>query len=226
MLTTTWAMNFHSGLKALARHKPGAAVKSLQKALDECPTSQTRGLYEICFYLGVALRRIGYPQSAIKSWMASLRLNKRGHMRRMLSRFTNCYGMDRQQSAERDDWQAFSSIQTARYLLCKNKRTFSTAAEQDMIKDLVRDSWIELWQSGTLDGKSSCEKLEAFRAVRIVFPSILVAEPRANESVIAVNFQSKQRVELNDRCSCGSGLPYFLCCGRIPGREELLSGVF
>ncbi len=201
-------------------------MKSLQKALDDCPTSDTRGLYQICFYLGIALRRVGYPQSAIKSWTACLRLNKRGHMRRMLSRFTNCYGMDRQASAEGDDWQAFSSIQIARYLLCKNKRVFSTLAEQDMIRDLVRDSWIDLSLSGTLGGKTSCEKLEAFREVRIVFPSIVLAEPHANGPVIAVNFQSKQKVELNDRCSCGSGLPYFLCCGRIPGREELLSGVF
>ncbi len=59
-------------------------------------------------------------------------------------RFTNCYGMERQDTTEADDWQAFSSIQTARYLLGKNKRTFATLAEKDMIGDLIRDSWQEL----------------------------------------------------------------------------------
>ncbi len=84
----------------------------------------------------------------------------------MLSRFTNCYGMERQDTSEADDWQAFSSIQTARYLLGKNKRTFSTRAEQDMIRDLIRDSW-ERAQVAREPGwnMSSCEKIEAFRAV-------------------------------------------------------------
>ena len=89
----------------------------------------------------------------------------------MLSRYTNCYGMERQDSSEADDWQAFLSLQTVRYLLGKNKRTFSTRAEQDMIRDLIRDSWQELRASTDLRAMSGCDKLAAFRAVRIVFPS-------------------------------------------------------
>ena len=113
----------------------------------------------------MALQRIGFPQSAIKSWISCQRLNKRGPTRKMLSRYTNCYGMERQDSSAADDWQAFSSIQTARYLLGKNKRTFSTVAEQDMIRDLIRDHWMELARlRRTSRGMSGCEKLEAFRA--------------------------------------------------------------
>ena len=183
-------------------------------------------MYRVCFYLGVALRRVGYSQSAIKSWTTCLRLNKRGHTRKLLARFTNCYGMDRQDTTEADDWQAFYSIQAARYLICKNKRTFSTMAEQDMISDLVHDAWERIGESSELIGKTVCEKMTAFRAVRIVFPSIQLSEPRNSGPVISVNFQTKQRVGVGDRCACGSGLPHMLCCGRTPGKEELLSGIF
>ena len=30
----------------------------------------------------------------------------------------------------------------------------------------------------------------------------------------------------NDRCVCGSGLPYRLCHGRTPGTDEVLLGKF
>ncbi len=219
-------MHYDRGLTSLARHRPAEAVKALQSALEACPASRTTELYKICLFLGVALKRIGFPQSAIKSWISCQRLNKRGYTRKMLSRYTNCYGMDRQGSTNADDWQAFSSIQTARYLLGKNKRKFSTQAEQDMITDLIRDSWKDLCSGTDLGGRSGCEKLEMFRAVRIVFPSVIQAERHLNGSVIAVNFQTKQKVGLNDRCSCGSGMPFMLCCGRTPGKEELLSGRF
>lgn len=198
----------------------------MQKALEDCPAARSDDLYNICFYLGVALRRIGYPQSGIKSWLSCQRLNKRGITRKMLARFTNCYGMDRQASSSADDWHAFSSIQIARYLLCKHQRTFSSVAEQDMIKDLILDAWDDLRRSGTLEAKSGCEKIEAFRGIRIVFPSLVQPESHVNEAVISVNFQTKKKVALTDRCSCGSGLPFVLCCGRTPGKEELLSGHF
>ncbi len=226
MANAAWLRYYGRGLTSLAHHRAGEAVKSLQEALERCPPSRTRDLYKICLFLGVALQRIGFPQSAIKSWVSCQRLNKRGPTRKMLSRYTNCYGMERQDSSDADDWQAFSSIQMARYLLGKNKRAFSTEAEHDMILDLVRDSWDEL--RGSLDTRemSSCDKLEAFRAVRIVFPAVAISESRHEDPVIAVNFQTKQRVALGDRCSCGSGMSFMLCCGRTPSREELLSGSF
>ena len=219
-------MHFNKGLRSLSRHKPEDGVKSLQKALEHCPPSRPRDLSRICFYLGIGLRRLGFPQSAIKSWISSQRLNKRGHTRKMLSRLTNCYGMERQDTSADDDWQAFSAIQTARYLLGKNKRTFSTRAEQDMIGDLIKDSWDSTARSSALEGKSGCDKLDAFRAVQIVFPSVVRAEALVNDPVNAVNFQTKQKVRSRDRCLCGSGLAFVLCCGRTPAKEELLSGLF
>jgi hypothetical protein len=226
MLTLSWSLNFDRGLGALSQHRPAEAVKSLQRALESCPPSRPHDLYRVCFYLGIALRRLGFSQSAIKSWMSCQRLNKRGHTRKMLFRFTNCYGMERQETTEADDWQAFSSIQTARYLLCKNRRTFATLAEKDMIGDLIRDSWEDLLRSGHLGGVSGCDKLEVFRSVRIVFPSVVMAELHPGGPVIAVNFQTQKKLRSTDRCSCGSGLPFVVCCGRTPGKEELMSGIF
>jgi hypothetical protein len=226
MLNGKWAHHYERGLGSLSRHRPAEAVKSLQTALEECPPSRSHDLYKICLYLGVALQRVGFPQSAIKSWISCQRLNKRGPTRKMLSRYTNCYGMERQDTSEADDWQAFTSIHTVRYLLGKNKRTFSTHAEQDMIRDLIRDSWSELRRSSELASMSGCGKMEAFRGVRIVFPTVVLAEQHLDGPVIAVNFQTKQKVGLSDRCSCGSGMPFMLCCGRTPGKEEVLSGSF
>jgi hypothetical protein len=226
MANAAWLRHYGRGLTSLARHRATEAVKSLQEALEQCPPSRSRDLYKICLFLGVALQRVGFPQSAIKSWTSCQRLNKRGAARKMLSRYTNCYGMERQDSSEADDWQAFSSIQIARYLLGKNKRTFSTEAEHDMILDLIRDSWTEVRSSVDKAEMSGCGKLEAFRAVRIVFPTVVPAESWSEDPIITVNFQTKQRVGLADRCSCGSGMPFMLCCGRTPGREELMSGSF
>ncbi len=226
MLKGTWLRHYERGLGLLARHRPAEAVKALQTALEECPPFRSRDLYQICLYLGVALRRMGFPESAIKSWTSCQRLNKRGHTRKMLSRCTNGYGMERQDSLDADDWQAFSSIQFARYLLGKNKRAFSTEAEHDMIVDLIRDAWMELRSSTDLSRLSSSEKLEAFRAVRIVFPAVIHSDRSSEELVIAVNFHTKQKVGLADRCSCGSGMPFMLCCGRTPSKEELMSGSF
>ena len=117
MLTLSWSLHFDRGVGALSHHRPADAVKSLQRALEIVLPSRPHDLYRVCFYLGIALRGLGFSQSAIKSWMSCQRLNKRGHTRKMLSRFTNCYGMERQDTREADDWQAFLPIQTARYLL-------------------------------------------------------------------------------------------------------------
>ena len=117
MGTGSWALNLDRGLGSLARHRPRDAVRFLRQALEGCPTSKARDLYRICFFLGIALRKLGYSQSAIKSWISCQRLNKRGYTRKMLSRMTNGYGMERQVSEERDDWKAFASIQVTRYLL-------------------------------------------------------------------------------------------------------------
>ncbi len=57
-----WALDITTrDSSALARHRPAEAVDALQAALEECPPSQSQDLYQICLFLGIALRRVGYP---------------------------------------------------------------------------------------------------------------------------------------------------------------------
>jgi len=219
-------MEFDRGLGCLSRHKPAEAARFLRKALDGCPAFRSKEIHLICLYLGVALRRVGCTQSAIRSWASCQRLNKHGHARKLLDHIANGYGMERQATKREDDWNAFAAAQISRYLLGKVKRRFSTAAERDMIIDLIRDHWRRLERTCSLDGFSVSEKYAMFRNEKIVFPIVLARIPGGNEPVISVDFRSKRRVKPMDRCICGSGLPFMLCCGHTPASEELLSGSF
>jgi hypothetical protein len=223
---SAWSMHFDNGLRRLARHRPQEAIHLFEAALQECPASKASELYRICFFLGVALKRLGHSQTAIKSWLSCRRLKKRGHAGKLLARLTNPYGMARQECESMDDWEAFASLQMSRYLLSKQSRAFSTRAEYDMIMDLIMDSWKSLAESGGLYGKNCAEKHAVFASTRIIFPSLVVASPAQTSPVISVNFRSQKRLGLNDRCFCGSGLPFSMCCGRMPGSEELLGGIF
>ncbi len=144
----------------------------------------------------------------------------------MLARITNGYGMERMACEELDDWEAFASVHLARYLGAKNRHGFATEAERDMVTDLIRDHWKSLEGSGALQGRTCSEKLQMYRAVRIVFPTVLGAEPLVATPLIAVDFRARRRVRPADRCPCGSGLPHICCCGRVQGQEELQSGSF
>ena len=87
------------------------------------------------------------------------------------------------------------------------------------------DYWKSMERSGALAGKGACEKRDLFRRMQIVFPTVVLAE-RDSECLVAVNFRTQRRVSDQERCFCGSGLPFALCCGRTVGSEELLNGSF
>jgi hypothetical protein len=133
--------------------------------------------------------------------------------------------MVKQDSCELDDWNAYFSIQLARYLSTKRSKKLGTDAERDMIWELIREGFKELRSSTDFGSMNSEEKLAAFKKQRIVFPSFSVPDSYDCES-IPVDFGKKRRVNIDDRCLCGSGVPYKFCCGRIPGRDELADGLF
>jgi hypothetical protein len=213
------------GLGMLSRHNPLEAARCLEQALAGCPPERSADLHRICFYLGIALRQAGHSQTAIRSWLSCAHLKKRGRSRRMLERMVNGYGMARQPSEGGDDWQAFLAIQLSRYLATRSKRVFSTAAERDMVTDLIRDYWRGVERSGELAGKDPCRKREHFRAMRIVFPTVVLPESGAG-TLLAVDFRTQRRVFDGQRCFCGSGLPYATCCGRTVSGEELAAGPY
>ena len=217
-----WNRESEHGIACLSRHEPQAALRHFGKALELCPENRTTDLWRILFYLGIVFRKLGLRNSAIRSWVASQKLHKRGYTRKMLLRFSNEYGMEKQATPEQDDWLAFRAVHTARYLRGKKRTRFTHRGEERLITDLIRCYWDDLGETVDLEEKSATEKGRLFREVRIEFPAMVLEEERR----IPVNFYTGRRMEYGDRCRCGSGLPYGACCGRTPGMDELRSGVF
>jgi hypothetical protein len=170
----------------------------------------------------MALRRLGYPNSAVRTWITSQRARRQKQTRRLIQRFANGYGMAKQCSGDQDDWQAFYAMQAKRYLRCFGKRAFSSPEERCMLADIIRDSWLVMRDSGELEGKSTAEKSVLFQATNIDFPMF----QQVRDSVVRVDFRTGERVCGESICFCGSGLPFLTCCGRTPGEEELETGLF
>ncbi len=178
------------------------------------------------YLLGCTLNKLGMRNCALKSWSTARRLYKNGFASRCILRYANNYGMAKQETSIEDDWKAFYSVQLYRYIRTKRTRRVGTEAERDMIVDLISDGWRSLLARYRLAGLTSEEKMALFRSVRIIFPAFHFSEATDDEpATIPVDFGRKRRIGVDDHCFCGSGLPYKLCCGRIPGEEELLSGI-
>jgi len=216
-----WMLNLNHGLRSLTRHEPERALKYLNKAIKSCPVQETGELSAILYYTGVALKKIGVHDGAIKSWMASWRIRKTPLTDRHIRRFSNEYGMVKQGLEELDDWQAFYALQLKRYCGMKKSQCVGTLAEQDVIRELIRDAWMELRKNVNLSNKTSSEKLEIFRSVSIVFPLFFVPGGRTISNSTASSSRTKART-----CICGSGLPWGECCGRLFGRGISRSGMF
>jgi hypothetical protein len=221
----SWQTKLNKGKYYLSRHKPCMALKSFYEALKECPVSNSKSLSRLLFYLGITLKRLGYPNPALKSWLASQKLKRCKYSLKMIKRFVNEYGMARQSSSEQDDWEAFYSIQMKKYLNGKKVHRFKTSAEKDMIRDLITDHFRVLKANKFLEQKTPAEKNSLFRKVKIVFPFLYMKENN-KDPLIHIDFLHKKRINSADRCPCGSGLSYMVCCGRTPASIELLNGLF
>ena len=219
-----WQSDFRRGVIAMSRHDPGGAVGHFSRALRDCPVARPRELSRLLYYLGMALRRLGFPNSAVRSWLAAQRARRGKQTRELLARFANEYGMARQRSLDLDDWQAYYALQVKRYLRGFGKRAFSSPEERCVLADIIRDSWLALRGTGALEGRSSAEKSVVFQSTHIDFP--LFYQGRVKDPVLQVDFRRGERVCADSPCFCGSGLPFLSCCGRTPGEDELGMGLF
>jgi hypothetical protein len=188
-----WQGDFHRGIRYLSAHDPASAVLHLSRAVQNCPVSRGDELTRMLYYLGIALRRAGYSNSAIRSWVTSQKMRKTKHTRALLDRFCNGYGMAKQDSEAQDDWQAFYSTQLKRYLWGFKKRTLSNSSERSMIYDVIREAWKELQRSGRLDGRSSEEKYEIFQNTKIEFPHFYFGRLRDAEAQVGRSLPLRQR---------------------------------
>ncbi len=218
---------FISGKRLLAHHRPGVALEYLRQSVKRCPVSQRNDLVMRLFYLGIALKKVGMPSSALKTWKTARTVAPRSYAGRMADRFINDYGMLRQPNQELDDWNAFYAIQLKKYLSSKRSRKIGSQGEKDMIWDLIYEYWQGIIHSGVLRSKGLCEKLELFASIDIIFPYFSVPDdPDENGGIITVDFHKHNRVNGSDPCPCRSGLSYSQCCGRTIAEEELLFGLF
>jgi hypothetical protein len=207
----------------------------LERALARIPTDRSTAivvthsrrteLSRLFYYFGVCLRKVGMRNRAVASWVEAARLKKRGVARRKLIRVTNGYGMARQTAGALDDQQAFYGIQLARYVRSKQSHRLGTRAEIDMIAELIDEYWERVRTMFNLEAMTTAQKLRLFRETVIVFPFLSVPEALKTED-LAVDFCHGRRVEPEDRCVCGSGLPFRMCHGRTPGTDEALAGKF
>jgi hypothetical protein len=203
------------GKRALAGHDPVTALRLLRLAVDACPAKRHTELSRRLYWLSIALRQLGKDGLAIKALSSAQRLAPRGRARDLYANFANGYGMPKSDCAEHDDYRAFCSIHIRRYLDTVRDRRFSSQEEIDAVLRIIADSWLRL-NSNKAIVKVACEdKIDAFRETEIEFPSLRSMPKVANGRTITVNFMKGRTMDSADRCSCGSGLPYRMCCGRI-----------
>ena len=131
---------------------------------------------------------------------------------------SNTTGLPR--TAEKD-WQLFYSVQIERYLKRKVQKRFCSEVEKDVIKDIISEYWRCL-KIKIPENSSKKAKIDLFYRFVLIFPYFVVEE----ETIIPVNFCKKTIIREEEACSCGSGIPYYDCCGRIPDAEELINGSF
>ncbi len=216
--------DLNRGIRLLSKHDPESAILYFSRALSDCPVSNSAELSKILYYMGIALKRLGLSNSAIRSWLSSLRVKRRKNTKRMLNRFSNSYGMAKQDSVEMDDWKAFYSIHLMRYMRGFNKSTLTSECERNCLKEIILAHWRKLVDSGVLTGRTPEEKSEIFKSTEIDFPLFFYGH--IDDTVIRVNFQAGRKLKAEDTCFCGSGLPFCACCGRILGEDELTFGLF
>src|SRR4030042_3811674 len=139
----------------------------------------------------------------------------------MIDRYANGYGMLKQASEELDDRNAFFAVQIRRYREKKRNKRFATPAEQDVVFELINDYWKSIKKNAIIKAKSVGEKRSIFHKIQIPFP-YLVMPRHIGDSVLNVNFTNNIDYADENRCFCGSGLPFSMCCGRTPAVEALL----
>jgi tetratricopeptide (TPR) repeat protein len=213
----------HKGLRELAGHRPDLAISSFKKAVDYIPPSCSDELSKALYWLSIALLRLDKRDLAIKSLASAQKLRRRGFARSIYLRTINEYGMPKQPTPELDDFYAFMNIQLATYLTKKIRKKFDTFSEREAVLKILLDIWKDLKESSTMQNSDCGEKLYLFRKVRPSFPEFSIGN--LSSRVVRTSFNrtpyDMSNNRANQRCPCGSGLPYSQCCGRVKGLAEL-----
>lgn len=198
------------------------AIKSFKTAVDSIPASERTKLCKALNFLGIALMRSGQKSVALRSWASARRLVHGSAAARFHSRYVNEYGMIRRASPLGDDFAAFCSLHVCRYLGSKKNGNFDSGEEREMVEQIVRQSFAELYARKDLRSAPVEAKLRAFKASKLDFPFAMKLDftDRASAEPSRVDFLRGRCLDADDRCSCGSGLAFSRCCGRISTPAE------
>lgn len=218
----SWRRQFHQGRRALRGHRNRRALDLLTAAAASCPAAQRAGLAATLRWLGFVCARLGRRGAALRCWVDAQRAHKQPGLARLIRTCSNDHGMPRQGHRLLDDWRAFHSLQLARYVRAKERVPLG-AAETDMLRDLLWGHFTELVRRGALRGRTAEQRRRLFAAMQVTFPLLLPAAA-GTERVVAADFLRRRRPVDGDPCVCGSGLPYVVCCGRIPTSDEIATG--
>jgi hypothetical protein len=211
--------DFRLGKRALAKHRPDLALRSFRAAVEACPATRPGELSRNLYWLAVALFRLDRPEIALKSLASAQKLRPKGWARSAYLHRINEYGMCRRGCPELDDFYAFYSVQACAYLRRKAGGRFDSNAEKDAITRLIGDAWHTIVRSGALAGLSAARKLALFKARPVAFP-FFGLDSATQGTIIDADFRRGRRLLGDERCSCGSGLPYMRCCGRTGSPRE------
>jgi hypothetical protein len=217
-----WESKFREGKESNRCEDYSKAQELLELALEGCPDTDSEAISRIVFEIGRSFFGRGMRGVAISNMLAAVKMGlDEAHTENMMNALVNEYGMPLQNNPANNDEAAFAAIHVMRYLHSKRSGRFGTLAERDMIFELISDAWKDFRERVNLSGLKTLEKISRYRDYVIFFPVFTVPDEdnTAVERIIYADFG-------NDLCSCGSGLPFMWCCGRIKSIEELENGCF
>jgi hypothetical protein len=176
MMEQQWQKMFEQGRNLLIHKNIKSALHLFSRALKSCPCSEPKALEKIIFYTGITLQKMGMSSCALKTWKSALSFGKNGLSAKMFRRYSNQYGMPKQESPAEDDRQAFLAVQRRKYLSGKKSGKFCTEAEEDMVNELIAEKWQTLYLNDVFSGMNAEHKLQFFYSVTIYFPFVQVPE--------------------------------------------------
>lgn len=219
-----WKKEIKKGQVLLSKRKFRKALKCFETAVSDCPVSSNKDLDESLFYLGVTLKKLGRDDSALRCWHIGNKLNKDGLSNEMIEQHCNSYGMSLNTCSLEDDKAAFTGIQLEKYLKMKKVGKFCSAAEKDVVKEIISSYWSDSISHEKINRLSLDNKIKFFRNQIVIFPFSHISYFENDSVVLYGDFQSGRELSMNDSCPCGSGMAFSKCCGRIKSEEELEFG--
>lgn len=171
----SWRLYLKRGKTFLSRHDPHSAIKSLEKALSECPVDRAEELSSILYLCGVAFMKLGRLEDSRECWYSAAAVKPGGTASQMVRRSGN--------DAE-ENWHTFKSIQLARYFSAKNAPGFYSDEERVRVLEVISVFWEELLKSGILDITDRNERECLFREVTIDYGTFTVLPEKSGACTI------------------------------------------